>query len=158
MKKMLVQPTSSPTRREFCACACQVASLVAASGLAACGGPSSPSSTAPPLPSVSGTVNGRTVSITIDGSPLATVGAAAILQSSLGPFLIARVAQDSFNVMTGICTHEACTVTGFSNNQFVCPCHGSRYTTSGTVANGPAPRPLQQFPSQFANGILTFTA
>jgi cytochrome b6-f complex iron-sulfur subunit len=108
---------------------------------------------------VAGSVNGRTISVTIDGaSPLATVDSAAILQTSLGTFLIARVAQDSFNVLTAICTHEACTITGFSNSQFACPCHGSRYTTAGVVANGPATRALQQFASQFAGGILTFTA
>jgi Rieske Fe-S protein len=157
--KSPVQTISPPTRREFCASACQFASLAAAAGLAACGSPSSPSSTAPPLPSVSGTVSGRTVSVTIDGgSALAAVGSAAILQTSLGTFLVAHTGQDSFNVLTAICTHEQCTITGFSNNQFACPCHGSRYTTAGAVANGPATRALQQFASQFSNGILTFTA
>jgi cytochrome b6-f complex iron-sulfur subunit len=135
-----------------------MASLVAATGLAGCG-PSSPSSTAPPLPSVSGSVSGRTVSLTVDaGSPLAAVGSAAIVPTSLGSFLVARLGQDTFNVFTAVCTHEACTITGFSNGQFACPCHGSRYTTSGTVASGPAPRSLQQFTSQFSNSTLTFTA
>lgn len=135
-----------------------MASLAAATGLAGCG-PSSPSSNAPPLPSVSGSVNGRSVSVTVDaGSPLAATGSAAIMTTSIGSFLVARVGQDAFNVFTAICTHEACTITGFSNNQFACPCHGSRYTTSGAVASGPAPRSLQQFASQFNNGTLTFTA
>jgi cytochrome b6-f complex iron-sulfur subunit len=135
------------------------ASLVGAGTFAACGGSStSPSSTsAPALSAVSGTVSGRTVSVTIDsGSPLAAVGAAATLQTPLGTFLISRTAQDAFTALTAICTHESCTITGFSGSQFVCPCHGSRFTTGGAVANGPATRALQTYPTQFANGVLTF--
>jgi Rieske Fe-S protein len=61
-------------------------------------------------------------------------------------------------VLTAICTHEGCTITGLDNAQYVCRCHGSRYTTSGAVTNGPAPRPLTQFASQITNGLLSFTA
>jgi Rieske Fe-S protein len=39
----------------------------------------------------------------------------------------------------------------------VCPCHGSQYTTSGSVANGPATRPLQSFQTTFTNDVLSFT-
>jgi Rieske Fe-S protein len=108
---------------------------------------------------VAGTVSGRTVSVNVDGaSPLASAGGAAIVQTSIGSFLISRTGASGFTVLTATCTHEGCAITGFSNSQFVCPCHGSRFTTSGTVANGPATRSLQQFASQFANNVLTFTA
>jgi len=148
------------TRREFCAYACQAASVISAGTFAACGGSStSPSSsTAPPLSTVSGTVSGRTVSVTIDGaSPLAAVGAAATTQTSLGTFLISRTAQDAFTALTAVCTHESCTISGFASSQFVCPCHGSRFTTAGAVANGPATRALQSYPTLFSGGVLTFT-
>jgi cytochrome b6-f complex iron-sulfur subunit len=106
-----------------------------------------------------GTVSGRTVSVPVDAlSPLAPVGSAAIVQTSIGPFLIAHTAQDSFTVLTATCTHEACTITGFANGRFICPCHGSQFTTGGAVATGPATRSLAQFATQFANGVLTFTA
>jgi len=146
-------------RREFCACACQTAALLAAGTFAACGGSStSPTSDAPQLRTVAGTVAGRTVSVTVDaGSALAAVNSAAMVQTSLGTFLLARTAQDTFSALTAICTHEGCSITGFGNNQFVCPCHGSRFTTAGSVANGPAMRALQQYTTQFANGVLTFT-
>jgi cytochrome b6-f complex iron-sulfur subunit len=107
---------------------------------------------------VAGTVTGRTIAVTVDGSsPLDATGSAALTQTSLGAFLLARTGQDSFSALTAICTHQGCTVTGFSNNRFVCPCHGSQYTTGGTVANGPATRALQSFATQFANGVLTFS-
>jgi Rieske Fe-S protein len=151
-----------PSRREFCTCACQTAALLTAGAFAACGGgngsPTAPSSNVPQLNLVTGEVSGRTISVTIgSGSPLASPGSAARVQTSLGGFLVARTGQESFTALSGTCTHEACGVTGFESNQFVCPCHGSRFATSGGVVNGPATRPLPQFATQFANGVLTFT-
>ena len=154
-----VDSVKSQTRREFCTCACHAVTLIAAGALSACGGssPTAPSNV-PQLGSVASAINGRTITINVDASPtLSAVGAAAIAQTSLGSFLVARTAQDAFTALTAICTHEGCTVTGFANSRYVCPCHGSQYTTSGSVVNGPAPRPLQQFPTTFANGVLTFT-
>jgi cytochrome b6-f complex iron-sulfur subunit len=68
------------------------------------------------------------------------------------------MSQDDFSVLTAICTHEACTVNGFSNSRFLCPCHGSQYSTAGAVLVGPATRSLQQFAASFSNGTLTFNA
>jgi cytochrome b6-f complex iron-sulfur subunit len=73
-------------------------------------------------------------------------------------FLVFRASQSSFNVLTAVCTHEGCTVELFNGQLFVCPCHNSKYTTSGAVANGPAARALTTFPSTFAGDVLTFTA
>lgn len=42
------------------------------------------------------------------------------------------------------CTHLGCTFPWNPNeNQFQCPCHGSRYDADGTVVRGPAPLPLK---------------
>lgn len=127
--------------------------------LPACGGsPSSPSGSAPALPTIGTQVSAGTMTLTIDASsPLATVGSAALVQSSSASVLVSRQSQDSFVALTAICTHEACTVSGFQNSRYVCPCHGSQYTTSGTVAQGPATRALQQFVTRFANNVLTIT-
>jgi Rieske Fe-S protein len=149
------------SRREFCVHACRVGSLLAIGAVTGCGGksPAGPSTNAPPLPSVTATVSGRVVSVTIGaGSPLTAVGSAATAATSLGTFLIARTASDAFVALTAICTHEGCTITGFDGGQYVCPCHGSRYSTTGSVTNGPAARSLQQFSTQFANDVLTFAA
>lgn len=154
-------PSNTTTRREFCTHACY-ASLAAAGVLvSACGGgsPTSPSGgSAPPLPSVTANVSGRTLSVTIDASsPLATVGNAAIVQTSLGNFLLARVAQDSLTALTAVCTHENQTVNGFADGHYVCNVHGSQYSTSGAVLAGPANRALRSYPTTFATGVVSFT-
>jgi cytochrome b6-f complex iron-sulfur subunit len=42
-----------------------------------------------------------------------------------------------------VCTHLGCTVEWKADRQqFVCPCHGSRYDAQGRVTNGPAKRSL----------------
>jgi Rieske Fe-S protein len=151
------------SRREFCAHA--ISFVTIASLIEGCGGgsPTSPGgggSNATTLTMINASVSGRSVTLNIDAaSPLASAGSAAFVQSSAGKFLVARTGQDTFSALTAICTHEQCDVTTFSSssNRFVCPCHGSQYSTSGSVQNGPATRPLQQFPTQFTNGVLTIT-
>ena len=157
-----VKPDIGQTRREFCSRACGAATMIAAgTWLTSCAGnsPTSPSTvSASPLSALSTTVAGRTISVALDtASALATIGSAAIAQTSLGVFLIARTGQDTFTVLTATCTHQGCTITGYASQRFVCPCHGSEYTTSGAVVTGPAPTSLRQYASQVANGILSFT-
>lgn len=148
-----------PTRREFCVRTCEAASLLALNAvLQACGGsPTSPSS-APSLSTISGSIVNGALTLTIDaGSPLSSVGSAALVQASAGTFLVARTGQDSFTALTAVCTHEGCTVTGFQNQAYVCPCHGSTFSTSGSVVTGPAGSPLRQFATRFANSVLTIS-
>lgn len=106
---------------------------------------------------MSGSVSGRTISVSLASGTLATVGGLAITQTSLGNFLLARTGDSTVTALTAVCTHEGCTVANFSGSQFVCPCHGSTFNASGSVANGPANRALQSFPAQVANGAVTFT-
>lgn len=154
-------PLIPSTRREFCTRACQAASLAAIGSVAAAcgGGPTSPTgSNAPAMPIINAAVAGRVVSVPLAGSALAASGSAALLQTSIGAFVAARIAENSVNVFTAVCTHQGCTVSGFQNSRFVCPCHGSQFTTGGSVANGPANRALQQFTATIADGVLSFSA
>lgn len=61
-----------------------------------------------------------------------------------------RFEQESFFVfrdaggiyaISAVCTHLGCSV-GRSSEGFACPCHGSRFSPSGEVLGGPAPRAL----------------
>lgn len=150
---MLPQATS--TRRDFCARACRAASVLAAVGLAGCGlGPTAP--VISELSSAEGSVSDRTISVVIAGSPLTSAGSVAFVATSLGPFLVARPSTSSFVALSAICTHQGCTITGFADNEFVCPCHGSHFTTDGTVATGPAQFSLHQYPTNFDGAVLTF--
>ncbi len=159
-------PAAHPSRRDFCLHACQAASLAAVGAvLPGCGGGGNPNSPSPvgsgntTVTIVPSSVAGRTVSVTVDAAgALGATGGVAAIETSLGPFLLARTGPTTFNVMTAVCTHEACTVNGYNGLLFVCPCHNSKYTTDGTVANGPAFQPLRRYTATFVGTTLTFTA
>ncbi len=147
------------SRREFCGQACRVAVAgVLGSALGACGGgggsPTGPSG-APSLTTLSGTATASGIDLVIDtASPLASVGGAALVQSSRGSFLVSRTGESTFSVLTATCTHQACTINGFTGNRYVCPCHGSNFDTSGRVLQGPAVAALRTFAATFAGGTL----
>jgi Rieske Fe-S protein len=149
------------SRRQFCAGACQVASCATLATLAtACGGdsPTSPGGGgASDLSVLRGNFANARVQVTMTGTPLATVGGAARVESTAGLFLVTRNSDTAFTVVDGTCTHEGCAITGATSTEYVCPCHGSRYTKSGQVTNGPARSSLRQYASTIANDVLTIS-
>jgi cytochrome b6-f complex iron-sulfur subunit len=160
-----MDPEQQQTRRQFCRqCSAGLAALGGVTILQACGGGGGPTSAnvggfgAASLPSVNGSVAGGGIQVTIDAnSPLASTGSVAFVQSSAGSVLVARTGADSFSAVTATCTHQGCLITGHNGSTYVCPCHGSQFDTSGRVLSGPAQRSLQQFNTQFSNGVLTIT-
>ena len=158
--------SNAQTRRQFCVRTCQVLALggAIAATLESCGGGGSPSSPSgsgggvSALPTVSGTLSGSTITVTVTGTALATTGTLALVRTSGGDVLVARTGDTSFVALSSGCTHQACEITGFSGQTYVCPCHGSRFDSSGRVVNGPAVTPLPQFQTQFSNDVLTITA
>jgi cytochrome b6-f complex iron-sulfur subunit len=162
----LGHPVSVPlgTRRDFCVAACQALSLGAiAATLQACGGGSNPNEpsgefNAPSLPSITATVTNGAATLTVDNTALANTGGTAIVTSSLGTMLVARTDATTVSAVTAMCTHQQCTITGFTEGVFQCPCHGSRFNTTGGVVRGPATQALRRFNASIANNVITITA
>jgi cytochrome b6-f complex iron-sulfur subunit len=72
--------------------------------------------------------------------------------------IIINTGGGSFSALSSICTHQGCSVaynSGAGNIQ--CPCHGSVFSTTGGVLNGPASRALQSYPYTLDGNILTIT-
>ena len=150
--------TAHVTRRRFCAGACQAASgATLATLFTACGGgsPTSPSGNVSTLGTIAGRFTTGRVDVTVAGSALASEGGAAVIESIAGMFLLARTSATSFTAIDATCTHEGCTVTNTDGDQYVCPCHGSRYTRSGQVVHGPAMASLRRYTTSFNDGVVT---
>ena len=148
------------SRRQFCAGACQVASCAAFATLAsACGdgSPNSPSAPATTLAKLNGQLSGSSVSVNTTGTALDSVGGAALVESVGGVFLLSRSSTSTFGALEAVCTHEGCTITGAAGDIYVCPCHGSRYSRSGQVVNGPAKANLRQYATSFSGGVVTIS-
>ncbi|NQU55143.1 MAG: Rieske (2Fe-2S) protein [Bacteroidetes bacterium] len=75
-------------------------------------------------------------------SALGTVGGSA----NKGNIIIIRTGDTSYIALSNVCTHQQCTV-GYNHGttELICPCHGSKYSTSGAVTNGPAPTSLKKY-------------
>src|SRR5574341_851637 len=72
---------------------------------------------------------------------------------SKGRFFISRLEDGSMLALWHRCTHLGCTVPWREDEgQFHCPCHSSLYNRVGEVLGGPAPRPLDIFPIEIAEG------
>jgi menaquinol-cytochrome c reductase iron-sulfur subunit len=100
-------------------------------------------------------VIGETVAVTFpDASPLPWAGVTGKTAAWLR-----RVNEKRFQAFSIHCAHLGCPVRWLSEARlFMCPCHGGVYYQDGTVAAGPPPHPLPQYPVRLQDGnveILT---
>ncbi|MBE3013129.1 Rieske (2Fe-2S) protein [Microbispora sp. NEAU-D428] len=59
--------------------------------------------------------------------------------------VVTQPASGEFKAFSATCTHQGCPVASVSNNEIVCPCHGSKFSAKdGSVTNGPATKPLAE--------------
>jgi Rieske Fe-S protein len=146
-------------RRQFVTQACQIVSIATVgTAFPGCGGSSTGPDAAPLLPVINAGVVSGVATFTVDASsPLASVGGAALVRATTGNFLVSRTAQDAFTALAAICTHDGCVVDGFQSPTYVCNCHGSRFSTSGAVVQGPAGSPLRTATARFSNNVLTIS-
>ena len=61
-----------------------------------------------------------------------------------------------FIALSIICTHQGCVVSyNHGNKNLPCPCHGSVFSTTGSVLEGPADSPLKKYELTQEGDILT---
>ena len=84
---------------------------------------------------------------TIDlGANLLTVGSSMVQSGVIVVRLAAGNLPASFTAVAVACTHEGTFVNyNASGNKFICPNHGSTFSTNGAVTLGPAGTSLKQF-------------
>jgi cytochrome b6-f complex iron-sulfur subunit len=93
------------------------------------------------------------------------VGEVKVIQE--GKFYISRVPQGVL-ALWWKCPHLGCTVPWkpddpsmdqlANKGRFNCPCHGSIYDRFGQIVQGPAPRPMDLFPTEIRDGKIFVTA
>ena len=111
---------------------------LAAGSLAACAKeeekPATAESTTTPAPTTAAPA-GNTIAKTSD----VPVGSGVIV----GEVVVTQPVAGDFKGFSAKCTHKGCTVNKVADGTIDCPCHGSKYNLDGTVANGPATKPLE---------------
>ena len=71
------------------------------------------------------------------------------------PCWVRRVDGERFQVFAINCAHLGCPVRWFpGSGLFLCPCHGGAYYEDGSVASGPPPRGLFEYPYRIEKGVL----
>jgi cytochrome b6-f complex iron-sulfur subunit len=149
MSSQYDSPVPLLTRREFArlaGIACAAAACSADSG-----GPTAPSAAGV---TVSGNI--ATIPIAMNASLGQTNGMIVIAQLQMVVFRLSAI---SYGALSSICPHQGCTVNSFDGDTVECPCHGSQFSTSGSVVRGPAASGLRSFATSFdANaGVVTVT-
>jgi menaquinol-cytochrome c reductase iron-sulfur subunit len=99
---------------------------------------------------------GDTVKVAfLDPSPLPWAGITAKTAAWLR-----RVNEEKFIAFSVNCAHLGCPVRWIPGAKlFMCPCHGGVYYEDGSVASGPPPRGLYQYPVRVNNGqVEVFTS
>lgn len=114
-----------------------------ACALSACGGGEEQVATAPPDPSVPGSL-ATLADIPVGGAVSATTAEDEVV-------VLVRTAQDEVTAYSAVCPHQGCNVAP-KGDRFECPCHGSRFTFDGEVEKGPARQPLSAFEVRVEGG------
>lgn len=128
----------------------------------ACGGEATgPGGVVEPPPVGSSTFANGVVTVQLGQIPtLTAVNGHQVLALSSGgrraDLTIINVA-GTYRAFSSICTHQGCTVSGYSGGRMICPCHGSEFNQNGQVVTGPAPSPLREFAVTINTAAQTLT-
>ncbi|MCC6174933.1 MAG: Rieske (2Fe-2S) protein [Chloroflexi bacterium] len=94
---------------------------------------------------------GSTVQVSFeDSSPLAWAG-----QTARTAAWLRRDDENTFTAFSVNCAHLGCPVSWRPDSGlFLCPCHGGVYYSTGEVAGGPPPHPLDRYPVRVENNTV----
>lgn len=71
-------------------------------------------------------------------------GKAHFFQYRGKPAVILQPSPGQFVALSAVCTHLGCVVSWQDQaGEFLCPCHGGRFSADGQVLGGPPPKPLE---------------
>lgn len=96
-----------------------------------------PSTATPAAPATGGTAApaAKVIAKTSD----VPVGSALIVDA----IVVTQPSAGVFKGFSSTCTHAGCAVNKVADGTIDCPCHGSKFNLDGTVAKGPAQKPLE---------------
>lgn len=94
--------------------------------------------------------------INITASPFTSLSTAGgFYVDKTNNIIIARTLTNEFLAVSSLCTHQQVTVDfQANNNRFVCSAHGSVFSSTGAVLNGPAGEKLKQFKTTLTGNNL----
>jgi Rieske Fe-S protein len=113
-----------------------------ATAAAACSSPGEPaaaestSSAAPPTGTSGTAAPGAGALATTADVP---VGSGVIVDD----IVITQPTTGVFKGFSSVCPHAGCNVNKITDGKIICPCHNSEFNLDGTVAKGPAKKPLE---------------
>ncbi|NCI46371.1 QcrA and Rieske domain-containing protein [Sediminibacterium soli] len=100
---------------------------------------------------------GGSASFTVDlGSNLLAVGSSLVQSGVIIVRLAAGNTPASFTAVQVACTHEGTAINyNASQNKFICPNHGSTFSTNGAVTLGPAAANLKSYNISISGNTMT---
>jgi Rieske Fe-S protein len=69
------------------------------------------------------------------------------------PICVYRLSENRYSALWMRCTHQGAELQVFGD-RLECPAHGSAFTDTGAVVNGPATEPLRSFPVTVESNLL----
>jgi Rieske Fe-S protein len=99
------------------------------------------------------------VVVNLDDYPTLTQdGATAYLKHTPygRPIIVTHTTEQLYYALDSHCMHMGCTV-GATTPTLDCPCHGSKYTLTGAVVQGPTKKPLKELPLVKNGNLLEIT-
>jgi len=69
--------------------------------------------------------------------------------------LLSATSPDDVKVLSPICPHLGCPIAWMAaQSQFLCPCHGSIFSPTGSFVSGPSPRAMDALEARVSGGHL----